>query len=123
MNVQKPVYLMAGGSGRGVRSSFSILRSIIKNIGKVRPIVTYVGVASGDNWVVYLMTSVILKAARNCQVKRVLIASKRADIDKAREILTRLEDMTPAINYAIDELNGYANQIGKPLVQRKKMSG
>lgn len=87
MNVQKPIYLMAGGHGRGIRSTFFILRSIIKNIGKVKPTVSYVGVASGDNWVVYLMISVIMKAARNCQVKRVLISSRKADIDRAREAL------------------------------------
>ena len=43
------------------------------------------------------------------------------DIDKARDLLARLEDMTPVIYYAIDELNSYAKQIGKPRIERRKL--
>jgi peptidase E len=87
MNIRKPIYLMGAGHGRGMRSTFCILRLIIKDIGKVKPTVAYVGVANGDNIVAYLMISVMMKLARNCRVKRVLIASKKADISKAREAL------------------------------------
>ncbi|HXZ94662.1 MAG TPA: Type 1 glutamine amidotransferase-like domain-containing protein [Dehalococcoidia bacterium] len=87
LNIQKPIYLMGGGHGRGMRSTFCILRSIIKDIGKVKPTISYVGVANGDNMVAYLMISIMMKAARKCHVKRVLIASKKADIGKAREAL------------------------------------
>jgi peptidase E len=88
MDTQKPVYLIAGGRGRGIRSTFSVLRSITEDIGKVKPTVAYVGVASGDNKVFYSMISGLMKkAARNCHIKRVLIASKKADIEEAREAL------------------------------------
>lgn len=88
MDVQKPVYLIAGGRGRGTRSTFSVLRSIAEDIGKVKPSVSYVGVANGDNRVFYsMMAGIMMKASRNWRIQRVLIASKRADIEKARQSL------------------------------------
>ena len=87
MSTQKPVYLMAGGRKEGLRSTSRIMRSIIKDIGKEKPVIAYIGVASGDNWGFYQMISGMIKKATPCQVKRVLIAHKKADLDKARTTL------------------------------------
>jgi hypothetical protein len=43
------------------------------------------------------------------------------DFDMAREILAKVEPMSPRIYAAIDELNRYAGQIGKPKIERRKM--
>ena len=42
------------------------------------------------------------------------------DFERAQQILAKVQEMTPAIYAAIDELNGYAEQIGKPRIERKK---
>jgi hypothetical protein len=39
------------------------------------------------------------------------------DTDQARDILAKLDAMTPAIGAAIDELNSYADKIGRPEIE------
>jgi peptidase E len=85
MTDTKPIYLMAGG--REGKSWKSVIRSIFKDIGKASPTIAYVGVASGDDWEFYLMIAGLLKKSADCQVKRVLIVPKKADLNKARSIL------------------------------------
>jgi peptidase E len=85
MSVLKPVYLIAG---RGDRKSFaSIIKTILKDTGKIQPTIAYVGAASGDNWRFYLMISAIIKEAGDRQIRRVLIAPQKADLNKAQAIL------------------------------------
>ncbi len=43
------------------------------------------------------------------------------DADHARDILAKLEAMTFELDAALDELNGYAKQIGKPVIERKSL--
>jgi DnaJ-domain-containing protein 1 len=40
------------------------------------------------------------------------------DFDKAQEILVQVQEMTPPIYAAIEEVNGYREQIGKPKITR-----
>jgi peptidase E len=85
MKVKKPVYLIAG---RGDRKAFkSTIRTVFRDTGKIQPTVAYVGVASGDNWPFYLMISAMIKKAADCQIRRVLIAPKGADLNKAQAVL------------------------------------
>lgn len=85
MNVTKPVYLIAGGRDR--RSFKSIIKMIREDTGKSKPTIAYVGVASGDSLPFYLMMSPMIKETGDCQIKRVLIAPKKADLNKAQAIL------------------------------------
>ena len=85
MNKNKPVYLLSGG--RGTKYEEDIIRSVFKDTGKARPNIAYVGVANGDDWGFYLMVSGMIKMAGDCQVTRILIAPKKADINKARTAL------------------------------------
>jgi peptidase E len=84
MSTQKPVYLIAGGRSEGTRSFSHVTQAMLKDIGKVKPVFAYIGVATGDNWGFYKMISSMLKRACSCQINRVLIASKKADLDEAR---------------------------------------
>jgi hypothetical protein len=43
------------------------------------------------------------------------------DTDHARDILARLDAMSFELNAALDELNGYAAKIGKPIIERKSI--
>lgn len=115
MNIQKPIYLMAAGHGGSIRSTFLIMRTIIRDIGKAKPIIAYVGVASrADNRVVYLMISGIMKAACNCQVTRVLIAPKNADLNKAREALQSADAVF---------MSGGDMEAGMKILEEKNMVG
>lgn len=64
-----------------------LLRSILEETGQEKPVIAYVGVASDDNWGFFQLISGMIKQACNCQIKRVLIARKNANLDKAREVL------------------------------------
>ena len=46
MTTQQPIYLFAGGRGRSIPTTFANFRKVIKNIGKEKPIIAYVGVAT-----------------------------------------------------------------------------
>jgi hypothetical protein len=43
------------------------------------------------------------------------------DIVQAKGILARLNAMTFMLDAALDELNGYAKQIAKPIIERKRL--
>jgi peptidase E len=87
MSNQKPVFLMAGGRSSLTKGTDPVIQAVLKETGKSSPVISYVGVASGDNWGFYLMISNWIKKAADCKLKRVLIAPKKADLDKARAIL------------------------------------
>lgn len=87
MNNQKPVFLMAGGRSNRAKGLDPVMQAIFKEMGKSAPTIAYIGVASGDNWGFYLMIANMLKKSGECQVKRVLIAPKKANLDKARSVL------------------------------------
>jgi peptidase E len=112
MNVRKPVYLIAG---RGDRKSFkSIIKTILKDTGKTQPTVAYVGVASGDNWPFYLMISAMIKKAEDCQIRRVLIAPKEADLSKAQAVLESADAIF---------MSGGDVEAGMRVLERKNMAG
>jgi peptidase E len=112
MNVPKPVYLIAG---RGDRKSFkSIIKTILKDTGKIQPTIAYVGVASGDNWPFYLMISAMIKEAGDCQIRRVLIAPKKADLNKAQAVLESADAIF---------MSGGDVEAGMRILEEKNMAG
>lgn len=88
----QPAYLLAGGRGRGMRRTFAAVRAIIDGLGKAKPVVAYVGVASlEDNWMIYAVSSGLIKAGCRCRLARVVLAPPRADLDKARRTLEKAD--------------------------------
>ena len=88
LNNKKPLYLMAAGKNGRLRRTFLLMRDTIQSTGRAKPTVAYVGVASlKDNWLIYFILSSLIRRSCKCRVKRVVIAPKNADLNKAREIL------------------------------------
>lgn len=87
MSGQKPVFLMAGGRDSRRKGVDPVMQSVFKEIGTVTPNVAYVGVASEDDRGFYLMIANMLKKSGDCKVSRVLIAPKKANLEKARSTL------------------------------------
>lgn len=112
MMIEKPVYLMAGGRGR--KSPGSIITSVLKETGKIKPTIAYVGVASGDNWAFYLMISAMIKKAGDCKVNRVLIAPAKSDLNKARAAL----ELADAVF-----ISGGDVEAGMQVLEEKNMAG
>lgn len=87
MSDQKPVFLMAGRRNSRGKGLDPVMQSVFKEIGIVTPTIAYVGAASEDNWGFYLMIANMLKKSGDCKVNRVLIAPKKANLEKARSTL------------------------------------
>ena len=112
MNVPKPVYLIAGGKNR--KSFRSIIEMIREDTRKARPTIAYVGVASGDSLPFYLMMSVMIKEVGDCRIRRVLIASKKADLNKAQAVLESADAIF---------VSGGDVEAGMQILEEKNMAG
>jgi peptidase E len=114
MNNQKPVFLMAGGRGSRGKGLDPVMQAIFKETGKSTPNIAYVGAASGDNWGFYLMIAGMLKHSGDCKVERVLIASKKPDLNKAR---TSLENADAIF------MSGGDVEAGMKILEEKELIG
>jgi peptidase E len=115
MNTQQPIYLLAGGRGKSRLTIFSDIRKIINSIGKVKPEIAFIGAASlKDNWLIYALLSTFIKAGCNCRINRVVIAPRKADLNKAREILQKADAVF---------ISGGDVKVGMQVLQEKNMVG
>jgi peptidase E len=115
MNTQKPIYLLAGGRGKKILTTISNVRNIIKGMNKVKPNIAYVGVASlKDNWLIYFIISILIKAGCDCRLNRILIAPKNADLNRAREML----QLADAIFFSGGDM-----EVGMQILKEKNMVG
>jgi peptidase E len=112
INAGKPIYLLAGG--RGSKYQEHIIKSVFKDIGKPKPVIAYVGVANGDDWGFYLMISGLIKSGGSCQIERVLIAPKKADLSKARKDLETADAIF---------MSGGDVEAGMQVLQEKNLTG
>jgi len=84
MNNPRPVYLLAGGRGS---SNQVVFKTILNEIFKTDPLIAYVGAANNDDkWFYGFMGKEIIKAGK-CTLKHALISSRRADLNKAQDIM------------------------------------
>ncbi len=83
----KPVYLMAGGPGRS-RKQDPVLSLVLRESGKSAPSVGYVGTASDDDARFFGFMTAEIKAAGAGKIEHAIITPARADLKKARSILT-----------------------------------
>jgi len=90
------------------------MQAIAEIIGKSEPVIAYVGAASGDNWPFYKMISGILKRACSCQINRILISSKKADLGKARNDLSSADAVF---------ISGGDVEAGMKILDEKNMTG
>ena len=112
MTKKKPIYLLSGG--RGSKYEKEVIRSVFKDTGKAKPDIAYVGVANGDDWGFYLMVAGLIKTAGDCKVNRVLIAPKKADLDKARAALNSADAVF---------VSGGDVEAGMQILQEKNLAG
>jgi peptidase E len=82
-----PVYLLAGGRPRNGQAFNPLLQAVFQESGKEHPTIAYVGAASEENKAFYLMMAAMLKGVGAGKIRHAVLASPKADIKKAREIL------------------------------------
>ncbi len=87
MDLRKPVYLLAGGRSRSRRMPDPLIEAVFKGSGTPSPKVCYVGTANGDDEGFFSRMADIFKEMGAVRVDHALIASGRADLKKAQDIL------------------------------------
>jgi cyanophycinase-like exopeptidase len=114
MSKQKPVYLMAGGrSSRGTGFD-PAMQAIFREIGKKSPTIAYVGVASGEDRGFLKIIGKTIKESIECSLVMPLIAGKKADIKKAKEILSSADAIF---------MSGGDVEAGMEILSEKDMGG
>ena len=89
MVTMKPVYLLAGGRRGQGKKPDPLLQAVFREIGIDKPVVAYVGAASGDDPGFFSFIAAAFRAAGAGAVKHAIIAPDNADIDKSRDIVLR----------------------------------
>jgi peptidase E len=84
----KPVYLLAGGRGSENKAVF---KAVFNEIAKHNPLIAYVGVANDENRIFFRFMGNEVKKAGKCNVSHAIIASKKADLDKARDLMHKAD--------------------------------
>jgi len=113
MSTLKPVYLLAGGRPRNPQTFNPLFQEVFKTSGVKSPSICYVGVASGENKAFFLMMAAMLKGVGSGKIKMATLASAKADIKKAQEILESSD---------IVYISGGDVEHGMRVVQEKKIA-
>jgi peptidase E len=87
MSNLKPVYLLAGGRPHNPASFNPLYQAVFQESGKAAPSIAYVGAASDDSKAFYLMMAAALKGAGAGKVRLAALASKKVDVQKAKDIM------------------------------------
>ena len=82
-----PIYLLAGGPGAKRQSPDTILQMALRELGKTKPSVAYIGAAHGDSLMFYLFIKRLIVAAGAGKVELVPLAKKKSNIAEAQLII------------------------------------
>lgn len=85
--IKADIFLVAGGRESRSRKGDPLLFRIFSLLGLERPAVAYIGAASNDNLVFFMWIKAMLKKAGAGSVRLAALASARADLAKARQLL------------------------------------
>jgi peptidase E len=85
MNIHKPLFLLAGGRGS---DNQTIFKSIFNETTKTNPVIAYVGAANGDDQRFFGFIGAEIQGAGKCTLNQALLASKKADLVKAKAVLS-----------------------------------
>jgi cyanophycinase-like exopeptidase len=82
-----PIYLLAGGPGAKRQSPDPILQMALRDLGKTKPTVAYIGAAHGDSLMFFLFIKRLITAAGAGKVELVPLVKKKSDMEKAQSII------------------------------------
>jgi cyanophycinase-like exopeptidase len=113
MSILKPVYLLAGGRPRNPQTFNPLFQEVFKSSDVKSPTIAYVGAASDENKAFFLMMAAMLKGVGSGKIKMAALASAKADINKAQDILESAD---------IVYISGGDVEHGMRIVQEKKIA-
>ena len=112
MSTLKSVLLLAGGRPRNPQTFNPLFQEVFKSSSVKSPTIAYVGVASDENKAFFLMMAAMLKGVGSGKIKMAALASAKADIKKAQDILESSD---------IVYISGGDVEHGMRVVQEKKI--
>ncbi len=86
MSCLKPLFLLAGGSFGNTKAMLPLLSRALNECGH-KPRIAYIGTASGDNKIFYMMIRSLLKEAGAADVNLVRLAKTKPDLAAAKRTL------------------------------------
>jgi dipeptidase E len=113
MNSRKPVFLLAGGRRTGGKSPDPVIQAVTQAIGVASPTIAYVGTANEDDRRFFQFMQSAFQAAGAGKVEHALIYPKKADLDKARQILSTADAVF---------ISGGDVEAGMQILETKKMA-
>jgi peptidase E len=87
---KKPVYLIAGRQAAR-KGPDPVLLKIYRESGKTSPVIAYSGTANGDDERFFTRMAEAFREAGAGKIEHVRLSSKKADIEKAKDTLTRAD--------------------------------
>ena len=87
MKTMLPIYLLAGGPGGKRESPDPILQMALRQLGKTKPSVAYIGAAHGDSLMFYLFIKRLIVAAGAGKVELVPLVKKKSNMEEAQTII------------------------------------
>jgi peptidase E len=88
MTNPRPVYLLAGGRGS---SNERLFKEVFKELIKPNPLIAYVGAANNDDKKFFKFMGDEIAKAGDCRIVHAVTSSKKADINKALDILQQAD--------------------------------
>jgi cyanophycinase-like exopeptidase len=82
-----PIYLLAGGRGAKKESPDPILQMALRELGKTKPSVAYIGAAHGDTLTFFLFIKRLITAAGAGKVELVPLVKKKSNMEKVQSII------------------------------------
>ncbi len=108
----QPVYLLAGGRPPNRTKQSLLFQAVFRQTGKASPTIGYIGTASSDDRRFLEFIARELKESGAFQINHALIASPKADLKKAKDILKSSD-----IIFA----GGGDVEVGMQILREKKM--
>lgn len=87
MNHIKPIFLFAGGHPRDPKAMLASLASVLRECGKPKPQIAYLGVANGDHLMFFQSIRSMLKEAGAGEVVLLKLAQAKIDPAAAKQTL------------------------------------
>ena len=118
-----PIYLLAGGPGAKRQSPDPILQMALRETGKTKPSVAYIGAAHGDSLMFYLFIKRLITAAGAGKVDLVPLVKKKSDVGKANEILQSADCIFVSGGDVSEGMRVLTEKAVIPLIKKRYLEG
>lgn len=118
-----PIYLLAGGRGAKRESPDPILQMALRELGKTKPSVAYIGAAHGDSLTFYLFIKRLITATGAGKVELVPLAKKKSNMEKAQSIIESADCIFVSGGDVNEGMRVLTEKLVVPLIKKRYNEG